>query len=71
MPKLASVALPPTSMLAYAWGLPKGSFPLELVRGTIYYIFIMLYIFDCWNPTHASLFQSGWFVESLLTQTLD
>ena len=32
--------------------------------------FIMLYIFDCWNPTHASLFQSGWFVESLLTQTL-
>jgi Mg2+-importing ATPase len=32
--------------------------------------FIMLYMFDCWNPTHASLFQSGWFVESLLTQTL-
>ncbi len=32
--------------------------------------FIMLYIFDCWNPERASLFQSGWFVESLLTQTL-
>jgi Mg2+-importing ATPase len=32
--------------------------------------FIMLYVFDCWNPAHASLFQSGWFVESLLTQTL-
>jgi Mg2+-importing ATPase len=37
----------------------------------------MLYIFDCWNtstPTSAahsaSLFQTGWFVESLLTQTL-
>jgi Mg2+-importing ATPase len=30
----------------------------------------MLYVFDCWNPAHASLFQSGWFVESLLTQTL-
>jgi Mg2+-importing ATPase len=30
--------------------------------------FIMLYIFGCWgNP---SLFQTGWFVESLLTQTL-
>jgi Mg2+-importing ATPase len=32
--------------------------------------FIMLYVFDCWNPERASLFQSGWFVESLLTQTL-
>ena len=39
--------------------------------------FIMLYIFDCWNvqtpeaAAHsASLFQTGWFVESLLTQTL-
>jgi Mg2+-importing ATPase len=32
--------------------------------------FVMLYLFDCWNPGHASLFQSGWFVESLLTQTL-
>jgi Mg2+-importing ATPase len=32
--------------------------------------FMMLYIFNCWNPDRASLFQSGWFVESLLTQTL-
>ena len=32
--------------------------------------FIMLYVFNCWNPAHASLFQTGWFVESLLTQTL-
>ncbi len=30
--------------------------------------FIMLYVFDAW--TNASLFQTGWFVESLLTQTL-
>jgi Mg2+-importing ATPase len=30
----------------------------------------MLYVFDCWNPAHASLFQTGWFVESLMTQTL-
>ena len=32
--------------------------------------FIMLYVFDCWDPANASLFQTGWFVESLLTQTL-
>jgi len=32
--------------------------------------FIMLYVFDCWDPSRASLFQTGWFVESLLTQTL-
>jgi Mg2+-importing ATPase len=32
--------------------------------------FVMLYIFNCWDPSRASLFQTGWFVESLLTQTL-
>jgi Mg2+-importing ATPase len=32
--------------------------------------FIMLYIFGCWDPAKESLFQTGWFVESLLTQTL-
>jgi Mg2+-importing ATPase len=39
--------------------------------------FMMLYIFNCWNIStpeaaahSASLFQTGWFVESLLTQTL-
>ena len=34
---------------------------------------MMLYIFGCWDTparAHASLFQTGWFVESLLTQTL-
>jgi len=30
--------------------------------------FMMLYLFNCWN--NPSLFQTGWFVESLLTQTL-
>jgi P-type Mg2+ transporter len=30
--------------------------------------FIMLYVFDCWS--NEDLFQTGWFVESLLTQTL-
>ncbi len=32
--------------------------------------FIMLYVFRCWSPDRASLFQTGWFVESLMTQTL-
>jgi Mg2+-importing ATPase len=32
--------------------------------------FVMLYLFDCWNVARASLFQTGWFVESLMTQTL-
>ena len=32
---------------------------------------MMLYVFHCWNPTRRQpLFQTGWFVESLLTQTL-
>ena len=30
--------------------------------------FMMLYVFHCWN--NAALFQTGWFVESLFTQTL-
>jgi Mg2+-importing ATPase len=29
---------------------------------------MMLFVFDCW--TNPPLFQTGWFVESLLTQTL-
>jgi Mg2+-importing ATPase len=32
--------------------------------------FVMLYVFKCWAPSHASLFQTGWFVESIITQTL-
>jgi len=30
--------------------------------------FIMLYVFDCWH--NPALFHTGWFVESLFTQTL-
>lgn len=30
--------------------------------------FIMLYIFDCWS--NPALFHTGWFIESLFTQTL-
>jgi Mg2+-importing ATPase len=32
--------------------------------------FLMYYVFGANNPAHASLFQTGWFVESLITQTL-
>ena len=32
--------------------------------------FVMLWVFQCWDPARASLFQTGWFVESLMTQTL-
>jgi len=32
--------------------------------------FVMLWVFHCWNPSRAPLFQTGWFVESLMTQTL-
>ncbi|HVP67928.1 MAG TPA: magnesium-translocating P-type ATPase [Anaeromyxobacteraceae bacterium] len=32
--------------------------------------FLMFYVFGANSPARASLFQTGWFVESLLTQTL-
>jgi len=32
--------------------------------------FVMLWVFHCWDPARASVFQTGWFVESLMTQTL-
>jgi P-type Mg2+ transporter len=32
--------------------------------------FVMLWVFRCWDPSRGSLFQTGWFVESLMTQTL-
>jgi Mg2+-importing ATPase len=32
--------------------------------------FVMLYLFKCWDPSRAPLFQTGWFVESIMTQTL-
>ena len=32
--------------------------------------FVMLWGFQCWDPSRASLFQTGWFIESLMTQTL-
>jgi Mg2+-importing ATPase len=32
--------------------------------------FVMLWVFHCWDPARASVFQTGWFVESVMTQTL-
>jgi Mg2+-importing ATPase len=32
--------------------------------------FVMLWVFRCWDPSRAAVFQTGWFVESLMTQTL-
>jgi P-type Mg2+ transporter len=32
--------------------------------------FVMLWLFKCWDPSRAPVFQTGWFVESLMTQTL-
>src|SRR6266851_3774482 len=32
--------------------------------------FVLLWVFNCWDPSRASVFQTGWFVESLMTQTL-
>jgi len=32
--------------------------------------FVMMYVFHCWDVSRAPLFQTGWFVESLMTQTL-
>jgi len=51
-----------------------GIFKFMVFIGPISSIFdyatyaMMLFVFDCW--TNPSLFQTGWFVESLLTQTL-
>src|SRR5712692_1230746 len=32
--------------------------------------FVMLWVFQCWDPSRAPVFQTGWFVESLMKQTL-
>ena len=32
--------------------------------------FVMLYLFHCWPVSQQALFHTGWFVESLMTQTL-
>ena len=43
---------------------------LEKQRGWLWRLFkAMLYLFGCWHPSRAPVFQTGWFVESLITQT--
>jgi Mg2+-importing ATPase len=32
--------------------------------------FVLLWVFNSWDQAHAPVFQTGWFVESLMTQTL-
>jgi Mg2+-importing ATPase len=47
-----------------------------LVFGCISSIFdyttfwVMLNVFGCWDPSRSAIFQTGWFVQSLITQTL-
>src|SRR6202035_4856761 len=31
--------------------------------------FVMLYLFKCWDPSRAPLFQTGWFVETFMNAT--
>lgn len=43
--------------------------PISSIFDIITYL-VMWYIFDCQTPENQSLFQSGWFIEGLLSQTL-
>jgi Mg2+-importing ATPase len=43
--------------------------PCSSVFDYITYL-VMIFVFGCWSKESAGLFQTGWFVESLLTQTL-
>jgi P-type Mg2+ transporter len=43
--------------------------PISSVFDILTYL-LMWYVFGCNSPAHQSLFQSGWFVEGLLSQTL-
>lgn len=43
--------------------------PISSIFDIVTYL-VMWYIFKCTSPEHQSLFQSGWFIEGLLSQTL-
>ena len=43
--------------------------PISSIFDIVTYL-VMWYIFDCQTPESQSLFQSGWFIEGLLSQTL-
>jgi Mg2+-importing ATPase len=70
----------PTDNVDEDWLVRPRKWAIDDIRRFIMYIgpissifdyltfFIMLYVFNCWN--NPSLFHTGWFVESLFTQTL-
>ena len=43
--------------------------PISSIFDIVTYL-VMWYVFKCNSPEHQALFQSGWFVEGLLSQTL-
>lgn len=43
--------------------------PISSVFDILTYL-VMWYVFGCNSPEHQTLFQSGWFIEGLLSQTL-
>ena len=43
--------------------------PISSVFDIVTYL-VMWYVFDCQSVDHQTLFQSGWFIEGLLSQTL-
>ena len=43
--------------------------PISSIFDIITYL-VMWYVFSCNSPEHQTLFQTGWFVEGLLSQTL-
>lgn len=43
--------------------------PISSIFDIVTYL-VMWYVFKCTSPEHQSLFQSGWFIEGLLSQTL-
>ena len=43
--------------------------PISSIFDIVTYL-VMWYVFSCNSPEHQTLFQTGWFVEGLLSQTL-
>lgn len=70
----------PTDRVDQEWLRKPRAWRIDEIRRFILYIgpissifdyimfFVLLYVFDCW--TNPELFHTGWFVESLFTQTL-
>lgn len=77
----SQVAIPTDTVSAEATAIPRP-WHMDDIKKFVLFIgpissifdyttfFVMLYVFGCWEASRASLFQTGWFVESLITQTL-